>query len=106
MGTPTTSEEWRKYYEGPGGLDRRIDNCPFCGKWARVIHIEGSYGIPGEYVVSCPTGDDSTISSPEVNPVCPGFRFSFKRGQPGSRKSYEEAVQAWNWKEKLKNARP
>jgi hypothetical protein len=78
----------------------KIKNCPFCGKRGTLIHIEGYLGRCGEYIVSCPTGDDAcTGYSAGLNfesPMCPGFKYSYKRGQPGARATKEEAIKVWN----------
>ncbi len=78
----------------------KIKNCPFCGKYGKLIHIAGYMDICGEYIVSCPTGDDSSVGgscgTAYLNPMCPGFKYSYKRGQPGARATKEEAIKVWN----------
>lgn len=87
MGRPRNYPGWA---DDTSGVDH-IDECPYCGKKAKVLHIEGSYSIPGEYVVSCPTWYAE-------RGACPGYRDSYGRHQPGARPSYREAAEAWNWK--------
>jgi len=86
--------------EHPDSKLEKVKNCPFCGKRARVLHIEGYMGVSGEYIVSCPTGDDSNVGSScgttYFSPMCPGFKYSYKRGQPGARATKEEAIKVWN----------
>lgn len=93
--TSTPSRNYSGWADDTSGVDH-IDECPYCGKKARVLHIEGHYSIPGEYVVSCPTGYDASMDYGS----CPGYRSSYDRHQPGARPSYKEAVEAWNWKHK------